>query len=95
MRQRLEILAAILAAGGAALALQQAMSVPGTLLPAGLYLTLAGAIILVVASLRPGKTKATWPARIVTIASVVIAVGIGLLAVAMCGPTVLVFDCRA
>ena len=95
MRQRLEILAAILAVGGAVFALQQATSVPGDLLPAGVYLSIAGAVVLVVASLRPGRSAVTRPARIVTIVALVVALALGLLAVHLCGLTVLAFDCRA
>ena len=95
MRRRLEVLAAIMAAAGAALTVQQAFSVPGNLLPAGVYLAIAGAVLLLAANRRPDKSSATWPARIVTAVAVVIAVGWGLLAVHLCGPTVLLFDCRA
>ena len=95
MRQRLEVLGAILAAGGAIFAVQQAMSVPGEWLPAGLYLTLAGVVVMVFASRRPGASRVTRPAWLVTAIATVVAVAIGLLAVAMCGATVLLFDCRA
>jgi hypothetical protein len=95
MRQRLEILAAILAVSGAAFAVQQATSTPGSLLPAGVYLSISGAVILVVASRRPGASSVTLPARIVTVLAVLVSVALGLLAVHLCGPTVLAFDCRA
>jgi hypothetical protein len=95
MRQRLEVIAAILAAGGAAFAVQQAFSVPGTWLAAGIYVAVAGGVLLLVASRQLGSSRATWPARIVTIIALVIAVSFGALAVHLCGPTVLAFDCRA
>jgi hypothetical protein len=95
MRRRLEVIAAVLAVGGAALAVQQAFSVPGDLLPAGVYLAIAGAVLLVVASGRPDRSRLTWGARIVTGLAVGVAVSFGLLAVHLCGPTVLLFDCRA
>jgi hypothetical protein len=95
MRGRLEVLAAILAVSGAAFALQQATSTPGSLLPAGVYLSIAGAVVLVVASRQPGASPVTRPARIVTVLAVVLSIALGLLAVHLCGPTVLVFDCRA
>jgi hypothetical protein len=95
MRQRLEILAAVLAVGGAAFALQQAMTTGGDLLPAGVYLSIAGAIVLIVASTRPGRSAVTWPARIVTVLALFPVLALGLLAVGLCGPTVLLFDCQA
>jgi hypothetical protein len=95
MRHRLEILAAILAASGAAFALQQATSTPGSLLPAGLYLSIAGAVVLVMASRQPGASSASWPVRIVTVVAVIVSLSLGLLAVHLCGPMVLAFDCRA
>jgi hypothetical protein len=95
MRQRLEVLAAILSVGGAAFALQQATSTHGDLLPAGLYLSIAGAVVLVIASLQPGRSAVTWPARILTILGLVVALGLGFLAVVICGPTVLLFNCKA
>lgn len=95
MRQRLEILAAILSVGGAAFALQQAMSTPGSLLPAGVYISIAGAVVLIIASLRPGRSAVTWPARILTVLGLLVALALGLLSVALCGPTVLLFNCQA
>ena len=95
MRRHLELLAATLAVAGAVLATQQALSVPGDLLPAGLYLAIAGAALLVVASRRSDRSGVTMPARIVTVVAVGVAISWGLLAVALCGPTVLAFDCRA
>ena len=61
MRQRLEVIAAILAAGGAAFAVQQAFSVPGTWLAAGIYVAVAGGVLLLVASRQLGSSRATWP----------------------------------
>jgi drug/metabolite transporter (DMT)-like permease len=95
MRQRLEILAAILAVAGAAFALQQGSSTDGSRLPAGVYLSIVGAVILVLASRPPGATSVTWPARIVTVLAVTVSLALGLLAVHLCGPTVLAFDCQA
>jgi hypothetical protein len=95
MRHRTEILAAILAVSGAAFAVQQAASTPGSLLPAGVYLSIAGAVIAIMASRQPGASSVTWPARIVTVLAVLVSVGLGLLAVHLCGVTVLAFDCRA
>ena len=95
MRRRLELFAAVLAVAGATLATQQAFSVPGDLLPAGLYLAIAGGVLLVVARGRAGRSGVTLPARIVTIVAVGIAVGWGLLAVQLCGVTVLAFNCQA
>jgi len=95
MRQRLEILAAILAVSGAAFALQQATSTPGSLLPAGVYVSIAGAVALVVASRQPHSPSAIWPVRVVTVVAVIVSLSLGLLAVHLCGPTVLAFDCRA
>jgi hypothetical protein len=95
MRQRLEILAAILAVSGAAFAVQQATSTTGSLLLAGVYLSIAGVVIFVVASRQQGASSVTWPARILTVLAVLVSVSLGLLAVHLCGPTVLAFDCRA
>lgn len=95
MRPRLEVLAAVLAVGGAALAVQQAFSVPGDLLPAGLYLSILGAALLVIAGGRSRSSRITRLARVVTALAVVVAISFGLLAVHLCGPTVLLFDCRA
>jgi len=95
MRQPLEVIAAILAAGGAAFAVQQAFTVPGTWLAAGIYVAVAGGALLLVASRRLGSSRVTVPARIVTVVALVIAVSFGALAVHLCGPTVLAFDCRA
>jgi hypothetical protein len=95
MRQRLEILAAILAVSGAAFAVQQATSTPGSWLPAGVYLSIVGVLVLVVASRQSGASSVTWPARIVTVLAVGVSLALGLLAVYLCGVSVLAFDCRA
>lgn len=95
MRRGLEVIAAVLALGGAALAVQQAFSVPGDLLPAGVYLAVAGAALLVGASRRPERSSVTRAARVVTVVALGVALSFGLLAVHLCGPTVLAFDCRA
>jgi hypothetical protein len=71
------------------------MSTPGSLLPVGVYVSIAGAILLVIASLQPGRSAVTWPARILTVLGLLVALALALLAVALCGQTVLVFDCRA
>ncbi|MFL5724744.1 MAG: hypothetical protein ACJ77F_00200 [Chloroflexota bacterium] len=95
MRKRLEIIAAILAVGGFLFAIQQAMTTSGALMPAGVYAAMAGGLVLVVASRRPGASAVTWPARIATIVPLVMALGLALFAVGLCGPTLLVFDCQA
>ena len=94
-RQRIEIVAMALAAGGAAFALQQATSVPGTWLMAGAYVAIAGLLVLLIGSRNGARTSLTLPARLVVGASLVVALGLAGLAVLLCGPTVLAFDCRA
>ena len=95
MRKRLEIIAAILAIGGLAFAWQQASTTSGRFLAAGIYLSIAGGVVLAVASRRPGASAVTWPARIATVVPLVLVLALGLLAVGLCGPTVLAFDCQA
>ena len=95
MRKRLEIIAAILAIGGLAFAWQQASTTSGRFLAAGVYLSIAGGVLLVVASRRPRASAVTWPARIATVVSLLLALALGLFAVGLCGPTVLAFDCQA
>jgi hypothetical protein len=94
-RQRIEIVAMALAAGGAAFALQQATSVPGTWLMAGVYVAIAGLLVLLIGSRAGPRSNVTLPARVVVGVSLVIALGLAGLAVLLCGPTVLAFDCRA
>ena len=94
-REQLEILAVVLAVGGTAFALQQAMSVPGTWLMMGVYVAIAGLVLLVVASRGGERTRISMPVRVVVGASLVVALGLGALAIGLCGPTMLVNDCRA
>jgi hypothetical protein len=94
-RQRIEILAVVLAAGGAAFALQQATSVPGTWLMMGVYIAIAGLIVLVIGARRGDRTAITLPARVVVGASMVVALGLAVLGIVLCGPTLLINDCRA
>ena len=94
-REQLEILAVVLAVGGAAFALQQAMSVPGTWLMMGVYVAITGLVVLVVAQRRGDRTRISMPVRLVVGASLVLALGLGALAIGLCGPTMLVNDCRA
>ena len=94
-RQRFEIGATALAAVGAAFALQQATSVPGTWLMAGVYVTIAGLLVLLMATRIGTRTNVTLLARLIVGVSLVVALGLAGLAVLLCGPTVLAFDCRA
>ena len=94
-REQLEILAVVLAIGGAAFAIQQATSVPGTWLMMGVYVAIAGLVALLIATRRGDRTRITVPVRLVVGASLVVALGLGALAVGLCGPTMLVNDCRA
>ena len=95
MRKRLEIIAAILAIGGLAFAWQQASTTSGRFMAAGISIAIAGGVVLVVASRRPGASAVTWPARIATVVPLLLVLALGLLAVGLCGPTVLAFDCQA
>ena len=94
-REQLEILAVVLAVGGAAFAIQQATSVPGTWLMMGVYVAITGLVVLVVAQRRGDRTRISMPVRVVVGASLVVALGLGALAIGLCGPTMLVNDCRA
>jgi len=94
-RQQFEMLAVVLAAGGAAFALQQATSVPGTWLMMGVYVAMAGLLVLVIGARRGDRTAITLPARVVVGASIVVALGLAALGLVLCGPTLLINDCRA
>jgi len=94
-RQQFEMLAVVLAAGGAAFALQQATSVPGTWLMMGVYIAIAGLLVLVIGTRRGDRTAITLPARVVVGASIVVALGLAALGIVLCGPTLLINDCRA
>ena len=95
MRKRLEIIAAILAIGGLAFAWQQASTTSGRFLEAGVYISIAGGVLLAVASRGPGASAVTWPARVATVVPLLLGLALGLFAVGLCGPTVLAFDCQA
>ena len=96
MRRRLELIGGVLAAAGALFVVQQAASTHGDLLAAGIYLAIAGVIIVIGASRGPdGPSRITWPSRIVAGVSAVVALGYGLLAAVICGWTVVLFDCQA
>ena len=94
MRRRLEVLGAVVAVVGAAPRFSRRFR-SRRLLLAGVYLAIAGAVLLVVASGRPDRSSVTRGARIVTVVAVGVALSFGLLAVHPCGPSVLMFDCRA
>jgi len=95
MRKRLEIIAAILAIGGLAFAWREGSTTSGRFLEAGVYVSIVGGVVLALASRRPGASAVTWPARIATVVSLVLAVALGLFGVGLCGPTLLAFDCQA
>ena len=94
-RQHFEILAVLLAAGGAAFALQQATSVPGTWLMMGVYVAIVGLLVFAIATRRGKRTALTLPAGVAVAASMVVALGLAALGIALCGPTLLANDCRA
>jgi hypothetical protein len=73
-RRWFEILAVVLAVGGAAFALQQATSVPGTWLMMGVYVAIAGLLVPLIGERRGDRTPISLPARVLVGASVVIAV---------------------